>query len=367
MQVRFLDLERYIKNHQFELNTISKNIIASGKYILGENVSIFEKSFGDYCGVSDVIGTGNGLDSLSMIFRSFIENKLLKEGDEILVPANTYIASILSITNNQLTPIFVEPNIDTFNIDENVIENSITLKTKAILLVHLYGQVSFSQKICDLAKKYNLFIFEDCAQACGAEYQNVKVGNLGNAAGFSFYPTKNLGAIGDAGAITTNDRQLGKLLKSLRNYGSTKKYINDYIGVNSRLDEIQAAFLVYKLQNLDSDNAMRIRIAKLYTDNICNDRISLPIFANHKSHVWHLFVIRTKNRDHFSQYLKNNGIETLIHYPIPPHKQKAYKIFNNQNYPITESLSKSIISIPLNTTLTDSEINYTIEVINKYK
>ncbi len=367
MQIKFLNLKRYIQNHQNELNHISNNIITSGEYILGKNVSTFEHKFGNYCGVSNVIGTGNGLDSLSMIFRAYIDKKILKKGDEVLVPANTYIASILSITNNQLNPVFIEPNVNTFNIDENLIENKITHKTKAILLVHLYGQISFSQKINELANKYNLLLFEDCAQACGAVYRNIKAGNLGDAAGFSFYPTKNLGALGDAGAITTNNSKIARLLISLRNYGSSKKYINDYIGVNSRLDEIQAAFLIYKLKNLDKENVSRIRIAKLYIDNINNERISLPSFSSDKSHVWHLFVVKTKKRDHFSQYLKKRGIETLIHYPIPPHKQKAYKIFNKLRYPITESLSKSIISIPLDTTLTENEINYIIDVINKYK
>ena len=341
-------------------------IIESGSLILGNVLSEFENQFADYCNVSSVIGTGNGLDALTLIIRAYKEMGIFKEGDEIIVPANTYIASILAITECRLEPIFIEPDINTYNIDERLIEPKITPKTKAIMLVHLYGKISFTKAIKKLAEKYNLKIIEDCAQSCGATYYEKKSGGLGDAAGFSFYPTKNLGALGDAGAVTTNDDQLSETIKFLRNYGSQTKYINKYRGVNSRMDEMQAAILLVKLKCLDQNNKVRRKIAEYYIDNIINDNLILPLRQNDESHVWHLFVIRTEKRDTFQKFLIEKGIETLIHYPIPPHKQEAYKSYNSHNYPITEKIHKTILSIPLNTALTEKEIKRIVSICNQY-
>ena len=341
-------------------------IIESESLILGNVLSEFENQFADYCNVSNVIGTGNGLDALTLIIRAYKEMGIFKEGDEIIVPANTYIASILAITECRLEPIFIEPDINTYNIDERLIESKITPKTKAIMLVHLYGKISFTKEIKKIANNYKLKIIEDCAQSCGATYHGKKSGSLGDAAGFSFYPTKNLGALGDAGAVTTNDHQLSETIKFLRNYGSQTKYINKYRGVNSRMDTIQAAILLLKLKCLDQDNNIRRKIAKYYINNIINENLILPLRQNDESHVWHLFVTRTEKRGTFQKYLRENGIETIIHYPIPPHKQEAYKSYNGYKYPITEKIHKTILSIPLNTALTEKEIKHIVNVCNQY-
>ena len=343
--IPFLNLKEINKTYKNELVDACRKVIESGWYILGEEVEKFEEEFAKYCGMKYAIGVGSGLDALKLIIRGYKELKIFDKNDEVIVPANTYIASILAISEEGLTPVLVEPKIDTYLIDPDKIEEKITSKTKAIMVVHLYGQTCEMDKIYKIAKKYNLKIIEDSAQAHGAFYKNKKAGNLGDASGFSFYPGKNLGALGDGGAITTNDETLMEVIKALRNYGSNKKYENLYKGYNSRLDEIQAAMLRVKLKYLDEENAKRKEIAKYYLENINNDKIILPKIITDS--VWHLFVIRTKERDELQKYLAENGIQTLIHYPIPPHKQKAYKEWNNLSFPITEKLSREILSLPI--------------------
>ncbi len=365
LRIKFLDLYKINNQHIAEISDAVNKVIKSGWYILGNETSKFETLFSEYCNTKYCIGTSNGLASLILIIRAYKELGVLCNGDEIIVAANTYIATILAISENKLKPILVEPDIVTYNISALEIEKKITKKTKAILVVHLYGQCANMKNIDKIAKKYNLKIIEDAAQAHGAIYNYIKAGNLGDAAGFSFYPGKNLGAMGDAGAVTTNSKKLYKTIIALRNYGSTQKYVNEYKGLNNRLDEIQAAILQIKLKYLDNENQKRRKIAKYYLNNINNKHIILPS-KNGKHHVWHLFVIRTKERNNLQEYLKNNNIETLIHYPIPPHKQLAYKEFNNIKLPITEKIHSQVLSIPLNLVLNKKEIKYIVTILNKF-
>ncbi|HBQ4210890.1 TPA: DegT/DnrJ/EryC1/StrS family aminotransferase, partial [Escherichia coli] len=341
-------------------------VINSGWYIMGNELSTFEHDFAEYCGVEHCIGVANGLDALNLVLRAWKELRYIKEGDEIIVPANTYIASILAITENNLVPVLIEPSVDTYNIDVSLIEKHINPKTKAILPVHLYGQLCDMETIMKIARKHNLLVLEDCAQSHGAHINGVKAGAWGNAAGFSFYPGKNLGAIGDAGAITTNDPILAQVLRALRNYGSNKKYENIYKGLNSRLDEMQAAFLNVKLKYLDKDTIIRREIAKKYIKEINNKNIIVPRVLNFDAHVWHLFVIRTSYRDHLQQYLNNNCIQTLIHYPIPPHKQKAYSECADLKLPISEQLHNEVLSLPISPVMSHDEVEYVINVLNRY-
>lgn len=364
--IPFLDFKDLNVPHKKELMTAVSAVIDSGQYILGEKVKLFEKEFSKYCGVKETIGTGNGLDALILIIRAYKEMGIFHEGDEILVPANTYIASILAITENRLKPVLVEPDIKTYNIDGALLEKYVTKKTKAILIVHLYGRVSYSEKMRAIAKKYNLKIIEDCAQAHGAMFKNKKVGNLGDASGFSFYPSKNLGGLGDGGAVTTNDKKLAGIIRALRNYGSYKKYYNKYQGINSRLDELQAAILLVKLKYLDKDNDKRRKIAKMYISNIKNNKLVLPNMGDDESNVWHLFVVRVKNRNKFSKHLTKHGIGFLVHYPVPPHKQKAFVSWNKYRYPITEEIHNTVISLPLHPTMTNQEILRVIKACNNY-
>ncbi len=365
--IKFLDLQKINLQYQQEIEEQLLKVYRSGWYLLGEEVNNFEYNLSQYIGVKHAIGVGNGLDALRLILRAYIELGLMKVGDEIIVPANTYIASILAISDNGLIPVFVEPDENTFNIDISKIEENITSKTKGIMLVHLYGRVVYSDKISDLAKKYDLKIIEDNAQAIGAEWKGKKTGNLGDAAGFSFYPGKNLGALGDAGAVTTNDEILAKTVRAIANYGSNKKYVNIYKGLNSRLDEIQAAVLNVKLNYIDKENEKRREVAEYYIKNIDNKKVMLPeIPKNSKEHVWHLFVIRTIKRDALQEYLSNNGIQTLIHYPIPPHKQKAYEEYNQLSFPITKSMSNEVLSLPISPVISDEEIDQIIHDINLY-
>lgn len=346
------------------------SVVDSGHYILGEKVKSFEEEFSAYCGVKHAIGTGNGLDALTLIIRAYKEMQVFHEGDEILVPANTYIASILSITENRLKPVLVEPDINTYNMNVSLLEEKITSKTKAILVVHLYGQIGYSDDMQSIADQYGLKIIEDAAQAAGAMYRGRKAGNLGDANGHSFYPSKNLGALGDAGAVTTNDAKLAELVRALRNYGSHTKDHNQYQGVNSRLDALQAAVLLIRLKYLDAENKTRRNIAKLYLDRIKNKSLLLPQVCHtesEESHVWHLFVVRTKHREAFQRYLADHGIGTLIHYPIPPHKQPAFIDWNNDSYPITEEIHETVLSLPLNPALTEEQAHQVIETCNAYK
>lgn len=361
--IKFLDLYKINERLRKEINDKIAQVLDSGWYLLGKETENFEQNFAKYCGVKHCIGVANGLESLNLIIKGYG----FAQGDEIIVPANTYIASILSISENGCTPILVEPDINTYNINPDLIEKKITSKTKAIMVVHLYGQAVQMDKIWTLAKKYNLKIIEDSAQAHGAKYQNQRVGSLGDASGFSFYPGKNLGCVGDGGCVTTNDDELAQKIKALRNYGSHKKYHNVFIGMNSRLDEIQAGILDIKLKFLDEDNQKRKEIAKYYRKNIKNSSIILPNVYTEDAHVWHLFVVRTKQRDNFQKYLLDNEIQTIIHYPIPPHKQECYKLWNNLSYPITEEIHKSVLSLPISPVMSDDEVKKVVEVINEYK
>jgi len=371
--IKFLDLQKINNQYKQELKKAASEVIESGWFLKGEKTTKFEKNFASYIKSSHAIGLGNGLDALRLIFKAYIELGFMSEGDEVIVPANTYIASILAITDNKLKPILVEPNILTYNIDIDLIEKHITERTKAIMVVHLYGQVCWDDSITDLAKKYNLKIIEDNAQAIGAEYEGIKTGALGDAAGFSFYPGKNLGALGDGGAVITNDIELAEVVRALGNYGSKKKYVNEYQGLNSRLDEMQAAFLDVKLKYIDKENQYRRDLASIYLNEIKNESIILPFpnnrsakFAENKQHVWHLFVVRHQERNKLQKYLTKNGIETLIHYPIPPNKQLAYKTLNHIDFRVTNTIHSEVLSLPLSPVLTKKEIHAVINVLNSF-
>ena len=368
--IPFLDLTKVNEQYHHEINESFKKFIELGPYIAGKEVNNFEKEFAKYCGSNHCIGVANGLDALSLIFKAYIEIKSLKIGDEVIVPANTYIASILSISANHLKPILVEPNIYTYNIDVNLIEKAITPKTRAIMVVHLYGQLADMISIKLIAKKYNLIVIEDASQAHGAEISGKKAGNWGDAAGFSLYPSKNLGALGDAGVVTTNNKKIANIIHTLRNYGSKKKYFNLFKWVNSRLDPIQALILRIKLKYLNQENSRRRIIANDYLRNIDNPNIILPNFQNpiiKQSHVWHLFVIRTNKRNDLKNYLFKNKIETLIHYPVPPHKQKAYIELKNQSFPLSEKLHKEVLSLPLSSVQKPKITKKIINCINNWK
>jgi len=371
--IPFLDLKEINAQYIDELKEACVKVIDSGWYIQGKEHQAFEEEFAEYCGTKYAIGVANGLDALILILRAYKKLGFLCDEDEVIVPSNTYIASILAISENNLTPVLVEPDINAYLIDPDKIENKITSKTKAIMPVHLYGQTCQMDKINEIAKKYNLKVIEDSAQAHGAYSGNKKTGNLGDASGFSFYPGKNLGALGDGGAVTTNDGKLANTIRALGNYGSHKKYENLYKGVNSRLDEMQAAMLRVKLKYIDNEIEKRREIASYYIKNIKNPNIILPIqdstlnIQNYKNHVWHLFVIRTDKRDKLQKYLMDNGIQTLIHYPIPPHKQEAYREWNNKSYPISEQIHKEVLSLPISGVQSLEDTKKIVQVINAYK
>lgn len=370
--IKFLDLKSVNEKYASELKEAASRVIDSGWYLQGENQKKFESNLSMYIDVDHVIGVGNGLDALRLILKAYIEIGIMQEGDEIIVPANTYIASILAITDNGLKPVLVEPDPNTYNLGLSKIKDFLTSKTKAIMVVHLYGQVCWSEEIEDLAKLHDLKIIEDNAQAIGAEftYKNGRVkktGALGDAAGFSFYPGKNLGALGDAGAVTTNDSKLARVIRTLGNYGSREKYVNEFQGLNSRLDEIQAAFLNVKLKHIREDFEARRVIANYYLKKINNSNIILPKVANEESHVWHLFVIRCSNRKKLQDYLEQNGIQSLIHYPTPPHKQKAYDYMNNLHFPITERIHSEVLSLPMSPVFTIEEAAKVVLAINNFK
>lgn len=365
--IKFLDLQKINLQYQEEIEAHLLETFCSGWYLLGNELKNFEANLATYIGSPNAIGVANGLDALRLIFKAYLELGQLKFGDEIIVPANTYIASLLAITDNRLKPVFAEPNIENFNLDISKIEALITPKTKAIMVVHLYGQICWSKELEALAKKYNLKIIEDNAQAIGAEWKSIKSGNLGDAAGFSFYPGKNLGALGDAGAVTCKDDLLAKTIRALANYGSEEKYVNKYQGLNSRLDEIQASVLDVKLKYIDADNDKRRKIAEQYVAGIKNDKIILPIFPSQsKEHVYHLFVVRTTKRDKLQKYLTENGVQTLIHYPTPPHKQKAYKYYNHLSFPITEKIHEEVLSLPISPVMEENEVKKVIEILNSF-
>ena len=373
--IQFLDLHKINKRFESEFHQKFQGFLDSGHYILGKEVETFESNFATYCGVNHCIGTANGLDALVLIFKAYIHLGKLQLGDEVVVPANTYIASMLSIIHAGLRPILVEPDEKTFNISPKEIKKCISPKTKAILAVHLYGQLADMEAINKIARQNNLLVVEDSAQAHGAVANDnlqipnsrpIKAGNFGHAAAFSFYPSKNLGGLGDGGAVTTNDKELADCIKMMRNYGSSKKYINEIIGVNSRLDELQAAFLNIKLKTLDEDNKIRQTIAKRYLSEVKNNRILLPFYDGSNNHVFHVFVVRVENRAHFTAYLDENAIGWLIHYPIPPHQQKAFSQYQNLPFPITERIHQTVVSIPMSPVLTDEEVTRVIQVLNQY-
>ncbi|MCU7548498.1 DegT/DnrJ/EryC1/StrS family aminotransferase [Chitinophagaceae bacterium LB-8] len=366
--IKFLDLLKLNKQYETAIKSAMSRVFDSGWYIQGEAVKQFEQNYATYCGSKHCIGVANGLDALILIIRAYKELGLLREGDEILVPSNTYIASIIAISENRLTPVLIEPDEITYNIDPNKIEAAITPRVKAIMPVHLYGQLCDMEAINAIAQKYGLLVIEDAAQSHGALHNNgKKSGNLCDAAGHSFYPGKNLGALGDGGAITTNNDELASTIRAIANYGSHKKYHNLYKGPNSRLDELQAAILDEKLKGLDRDNERRREIAKCYISEIKNPNVQLPYYSGGNDHVFHLFVVRVKNRDHFQQYLLDNKVQTVIHYPIPPHKQVAYKEYNYMSLPIAERIHQEVLSLPISPVMSDNEIEKIIAVIGLYK
>lgn len=364
--IPFLDLKAINAQYRDELVNACTRVINSGWYIGGDELSQFEQSFADYCGTEFAIGVANGLDALVLTLRAWKELGKLKDGDEVIVPSNTYIASILAITANNLTPILVEPDINTYNICPKNIEAVITDKTKVILPVHLYGRLADMPAILGIAKHHDLLVLEDSAQSHGANINNRKSGNWGNASAFSFYPGKNLGALGDAGAVTTNDKELADTLRALRNYGSHEKYKNLYQGTNSRLDEIQAAMLSVKLNHLDEETAHRRKIANIYLSDIDNTGIILPEPCG-EAHVWHVFVVRCEQRDVLQKHLADNGVQTLIHYPIPPHKQQAYKEWNDISYPISEKIHAQVLSLPIGPTMSLDDVNKIVKICNEFQ
>mgnify|MGYP001028752728 CR=1 FL=1 len=365
--IKFLDLHKVNKRFESEFQEKFQNFLDSGHYILGKEVKKFETNFADYCGTKYCIGTSNGLDALTLIFKAYLELGKLKTGDHVLIPANTFFASVLSVINSGLIPVFVEPEKDTFNISIQEIEKSLTSNVKVIMAVHLYGQLANMEAINTFANKHDLLVIEDAAQAHGAKTNSgKKAGNLSHAAAFSFYPSKNLGALGDGGAITTNDALLAETINKLHNYGSEKKYEHSLIGNNHRLDEIQAMFLNIKLSYLDADNLKRQEIAKRYISEMNNDKVKLPFYNKSQNHVFHLFVVCVKDRDSFISYLKKQEIETLIHYPIPPHKQVALHKYKDLSLPITEDIHNTVVSLPISPVMNPNEVTQIINTINAY-
>lgn len=377
--IKFLDLKKINDKYASELKEATARVIDSGWYLQGDELKNFEFQLSNYIGVKHAIGVANGLDALRMILKAYIIMGIMKEGDEIIVPANTFIASILAITDCNLKPVLVEPNINTFNLNFELIEEKITTRTKGILVVHLYGRVCWSKKLEDIAKKYNLKVIEDNAQAIGASYKrdylleknnllnsNYKTGSLGDAAGFSFYPGKNLGALGDGGAVTTNNDELAEIVRALGNYGSKQKYVFEYLGLNSRLDEIQAAILSVKLKYLDEENAHRQKIANYYHERVVNPNIFLPNNIEDNDNVFHLFPVLSKKRNELQEFLSSNGIQTLIHYPIPPHKQNCYKKIFKDSYPVTELIHEQELSLPISGVMEWNEVERVCETLNQF-
>lgn len=371
--IKFLDLKKINDSFEPELSNAIKRVLDSGWYLLGDEVKAFESEYAGFIGTKHCIGTANGLDALRLILRAYIELGQMNEGDEIIVPANTYIASILAISENRLKPVLVEPGIDSYNIDPFKIEEKISSRTKGIMIVHLYGQNSMHPEIAGLIQKYNLKLIEDNAQAHGCFYLKKRTGSIGDAAGHSFYPGKNLGALGDGGAVTTNNDDIAEVVRTVANYGSKVKYENLYKGINSRLDEIQAAILRVKLGYIDRDNQKRREIARYYVENIRNSVLILPVtddkikITANLSHVWHLFVIRSQWRDKLKQYLSEQDIQSVIHYPVPPHKQVAYKELSNEVLPITEKIHQELLSIPMSPVMEYSDIEYITAILNKFR
>ena len=364
--VKFLDLQKVTSKYADEIHEAVNRVVNSGWYLQGQENASFERHYSDYIGTKYAVGVANGLDALIWILRGYIELGVMKPGDEVIVPANTYIATILAITENGLKPVLVEPNINTYQIDDRLIEKAVTPRTKAVMIVHLYGCCAYTEKIGEICKKYNLKLLEDNAQAHGCVFNGRRTGSLGDAAAHSFYPGKNLGALGDAGAVTTNDKELADTIRALANYGSAKKYVFRYIGRNSRLDEIQAAVLDVKLRHLDEDNALRRQVARYYMEHIKHPDIILPEVENWDRHVFHIFPIRSSRREELQKYLSENGIQTIIHYPIPPHKQECYKDWNSLSFPITEKIHAEELSLPMSPVMEEEEIRTVVDTINRW-
>lgn len=365
--IKFLDLKSVTEVHGAEIKQAIMDVIDSGWYLQGSANTRFEADYSKYIGAKYTVGCANGLDALTLIYRAYIELGIMKPGDEVIVPANTYIASILAITENGLKAVLVEPNIDTLEIDEDKIEEAITEKTKSILIVHLYGRCAYSHKIKKICDKYHLKMVEDNAQAHGCEYDGKRTGSLGDAAGHSFYPGKNLGALGDAGAVTTDDEELSSAIRALGNYGSQKKYVFKYKGRNSRLDETNAAVLDVKLKYLDADNDKRRCVAHYYYDHIKNPFIKMPLRLADANNVYHIFPILCQRRDELQHYLDDNGVQTMIHYPIPPHKQECYREWNGLSFPISEMIHSEELSLPVNPILTSDEQKEIVSLINRFQ
>jgi len=374
MKIKFLDIPAINRPYHDEFHAALQVALDKGSFILGEEVRAFEKEYASFIGVDYCVGVANGLDALRLIFKAYIQLGVMAPGDVVIVPANTYIASMLAISENGLIPIFVEPNINSYNIDPEHVAQAITAKTKAIMIVHLYGQNAMNQELYNIARQHNLLIVEDNAQAHGTEYQGRKTGSLGDAAGHSFYPGKLLGALGDGGAVTTNDHRLAKMIQAIGNYGSEVKYVHNYKGLNSRLDEIQAAFLRIKLPHLEKENNVRREIAAYFAEHIDHDKFILPkltdtsqdILSN-KTHSWHLYVIRHPERYRLQKYLFENGIETIIHYPTPPHKQKAYQEHAHLSLPITERIHKEVLSLPISPVQSLEQTQTIVEILNRFE
>lgn len=365
--IKFLELKKITERYADEIHEAVSRVVDSGWYLQGEENAQFEKEYAKYIGMQHAVGCANGLDALIWILRAYIEMGVMKEGDEVIVPANTFIATILAITENNLKPVLVEPRLDTLQIDDRLIEQAITPRTRAIMIVHLYGQCAYTEHIAELCQRHHLKLIEDNAQAHGCRYGNRLTGSLGDAAGHSFYPGKNLGALGDAGAVTTNDAELAQTIRALANYGSSRKYVFKYCGRNSRLDEIQAAVLRVKLRHLDADVQQRQSVAQRYVAGINNPLVHLPQVSDWHAHAFHLFPVLCVQRDALQQHLTDCGIQTVIHYPIPPHLQECYQQWPKQSLPVTERIHREELSLPMSQVLTDDEVNQVIEAVNSFK
>ena len=366
--MQFLDLKKITQQYADEIHEAVSRVTDSGWYLQGKENELFEQEYSSYIATKYCVGCANGLDALTLIYRAYIELGLLQAGDEVIVPANTYIASILAITENGLVPVLVEPKAETLEIDEEQIERHITERTRSIMIVHLYGRCAYTDKIGEICSKHGLLLVEDNAQAHGCRTADGrKTGGIGDAAGHSFYPGKNLGALGDGGAVTTNNQQLAETVRTLANYGSSRKYVFKYAGRNSRLDELQAAVLRVKLAHLDDDNSHRSKVAQRYIDNIKNPLICLPETMYEGGNVFHLFPVFCERRDELQQYLHDNNVQTLIHYPIPPHKQECYSDWNAMSLPITEQLHQQELSLPISQVMTFDEADEVVRLVNRFK
>ncbi|MDO4319717.1 MAG: DegT/DnrJ/EryC1/StrS family aminotransferase [Bacteroidales bacterium] len=365
--IKFLDIQKITALRGDEINEAIARTVNSGWYLQGRENAGFEAEYARFIGTEHAVGCANGLDALILIFRAYIEMGLLKPGDEVIVPANTYIASILSITENDLVPVLVEPDINTCQIDPTLIESAITGRTRAVLIVHLYGRCAYNNTIADICRRHNLLLIEDNAQAHGCRYGDRRTGSLGHAAAHSFYPGKNLGALGDGGAVTTDNPELARTVRALANYGSERKYIFSYIGRNSRLDEIQAAVLRVKLPYLDDDNRRRREIARMYADGINNPAVTLPMADDGTDCVYHIFPVLADGRDSLQEWLDENGVQTIIHYPVPPHRQKCYAEWAGRSYPVTELIHERELSLPISPVLTDDEVRRVIDLVNAWR